>query len=84
MDNYFKKGYNTKSIIAFVLGVLSLIIPILGLILGMAAVLVANSLLRGSHPYNGTDKGLAVAGKVCGFIVTLFYALLILYYVLYF
>ncbi|WP_068613458.1 hypothetical protein [Paenibacillus tuaregi] len=84
MDQFIKRGYNPKSVISLVLGILSLVIPFFGLLLGMVAVVVANSVLRNNNAGYGADNGLAMAGKICGVLTTLFYALLLLYYVLYF
>ncbi len=69
---------NGKSIAALVLGILSVIIPYVGFILGILAIIFGKLSLNEVKRRGDGGKGLAVAGLVCGIIGTAIYALIIL------
>ncbi|MCM3174298.1 DUF4190 domain-containing protein [Paenibacillus sp. MER 99-2] len=70
---------NGKSIAALVLGILSIMIPYIGFIIGIVAIIFAALSLKEINVRMEQGKGLAVAGLVCGIIGTLIYALIILF-----
>lgn len=77
MDNYSGQPYtNGKSIAALVLGVVSLIIPLLGALVGIAAFSFAGVALREIRYRGGDGRGMAIAGLVCGIVATVLYGLL--------
>lgn len=67
---------NGKSVAALVLGILSLLIPLLGAFVGIAAFSFAGVALREIKYRGGTGRGLAVAGLVCGILAAVIYAVL--------
>nr|WP_082560348.1 MULTISPECIES: DUF4190 domain-containing protein [Paenibacillus] len=73
---------NGKSIAALVLGILSIMIPYIGFVIGIVAIIFAALSLKEINARMEQGKGLAVAGLVCGIIGTLIYALIILFVIL--
>ncbi|RUT35990.1 DUF4190 domain-containing protein [Paenibacillus zeisoli] len=73
---------NTKSIVSVVLGICSLLVPYLGSVLGIVAIICA--ILSFKEIRRGEEKGrtLSVAGLVCGIVGTVFYAIQILLFIL--
>lgn len=69
---------NGKAIAALVLGILSLVIPYVGLILGIIAIVFASKAMREVSRTNEGGRGMAIAGLVCGIIGTALYAIVIL------
>ncbi|MGF7046962.1 putative membrane protein [Paenibacillus sp. DS2015] len=68
---------NGKSITALVLGVLSIILPYIGLLIGIMAIIFASLSLKELKYKNEQGRGLAVAGLVCGIVGTALYAIII-------
>jgi len=69
---------NGKSIAALVLGILSIMIPYVGIILGIMAIIFSSLSLKELKRRYEQGKGLAIAGLVCGIIGTIIYGLLII------
>jgi len=72
---------NSKSIAGFVLGVLSIIVPYIGFLLGIVAVILSALSLKEIRVRYEQGRGLAIAGLVCGIVGTLLYAILILFFI---
>ncbi|MCJ8012405.1 DUF4190 domain-containing protein [Paenibacillus sp. KQZ6P-2] len=69
---------NGKAIGALVLGILSLVIPYLGFILGIIAIVLASLAFKEIKRRSEGGRGLAVGGLVCGIVGTSLYGILIL------
>ncbi|MDT9720950.1 DUF4190 domain-containing protein [Paenibacillus sp. ClWae2A] len=69
---------NSKSIAALVLGILSVMVPYLGFLIGIVAIIFASISLKEIKLRMEQGKGLAIAGLVCGIIGTAIYAIIIL------
>lgn len=69
---------NGKSIAAMVLGILSLIIPYIGLIFGIIAIVMASLSFKEIRRTGEQGRGMAVAGLVCGIIGTALYTIILL------
>ena len=69
---------NGKAIAALVLGIVSLIIPYIGLIIGIIAIVYAKKAFVEIELNKDGGKGLAIAGLVCGIVAVSLYAILIL------
>ncbi|MDQ0722428.1 putative membrane protein [Paenibacillus sp. W4I10] len=68
---------NSKSIAALVLGILSIMIPYVGLLIGIVAIIIASVSLKEIKNRMEQGRGLAIAGLVCGIISVALYLLLI-------
>ncbi|MEK3773877.1 DUF4190 domain-containing protein [Paenibacillus sp. FSL K6-4396] len=69
---------NSKSIVSLVLGILSVTIPYVGILIGIAAIIFASLAFKEIRVRMEQGRGLAIAGLVCGIIGTAIYVLLIL------
>jgi len=67
---------NGKSITALVLGILSVITPYIGLLLGITAIIFASLSFKELKYKNEQGHGLAIAGLVCGIVGTAIYAII--------
>lgn len=72
---------NTKSVVSLVLGILSIIIPYLGFLIGIVAIVFASLSFKEIRMRMEQGKGLAVAGLVCGIIGTAIYAIIAVFFV---
>ncbi|MFD0960825.1 DUF4190 domain-containing protein [Paenibacillus chungangensis] len=72
---------NGKAITALVLGILAIIIPYLGFIIGIVAIIFASLAFKEIKQRQEQGRGLAIAGLVCGIIGTAIYAVIILIFV---
>ncbi|WP_018750964.1 DUF4190 domain-containing protein [Paenibacillus sanguinis] len=70
---------NGKSIASLVLGILSVIIPYFGFILGIIAIVLSSLSFREIKRTNEQGKGLGIAGLVCGIIGTVLYGIILLF-----
>lgn len=68
---------NGKSIGALVLGILSLMIPFVGFLLGIIAIILASISFKEIRIRYEQGKGMAIAGLVTGILGTLFGLILI-------
>jgi Domain of unknown function (DUF4190) len=73
---------NGKAITALVLGILSLVIPYLGFIIGIVAIVFAK-LAKDEIKRTGDEgRGLATAGLVTGIIGTALYSIIIILFII--
>ena len=63
-----KTETNSKSIISLIFGILSILIPLVGLILGILGIVTSRNATREIAVTNENGKGLAVAGLTCSII----------------
>jgi hypothetical protein len=70
---------NGKSIAALVMGILSIMIPYLGFLIGIVAIIFASISLKEIKLRMEQGRGLAIAGLVCGIIGTAIYAIIFLF-----
>lgn len=75
---------NGKSITALVLGICSLFIPCLGLLAGIAGIIVSALSFKELKKTGEQGRGLSVAGLVCSILGTLFWAVLFIFYLVIF
>ena len=73
---------NGKAIAALVLGILSIVVPYIGLIFGIIAIILAAISFKEIRLRYEQGRGLAIAGLVCGIIGTIIYAVIIVLVVL--
>jgi len=69
---------NNKSIVALVLGILSLAVPYIGFVIGIVAIVFASLSFKEIKRTQEQGRGLAIAGLVCGIVGTAIYAILLL------
>jgi len=74
---------NGKSIAALVLGILAIVIPYIGLLFGIIAIIFSTLALKEIRIRQDQGRGLAIAGLVCGIIGTIIYAILILLFIIF-
>ncbi|PYZ97493.1 hypothetical protein CR205_02535 [Alteribacter lacisalsi] len=60
-----KERKNRKAVWSLVLGILSLVLPYMGLLAGVAGIFTANRALREIEAGRGSGKYVAFAGKLC-------------------
>lgn len=70
---------NGKSIAGFVLGILSIVVPYIGFLFGIIAIILCTLSLKEIRLRYEQGRGLAIAGLVCGIVGTLIYAILIFF-----
>lgn len=73
---------NGKAIASLVLGISSIVIPYIGFILGIVAIVFSTLAFKEIKKTNEQGKGLTVAGLVCGIIGTALYAIILLFLVI--
>ena len=69
---------NSKAIVALVLGILSIVIPYIGLLFGIVAIVFASMAFKEIRLRQEQGRGMAVAGMVCGIIGTAIYGIILL------
>lgn len=69
---------NGKAIAALVLGICAILLPYIGFIIGIVAIIIAAISLKEIARKQEQGKGLAIAGLVCGIIGTSIYTILLL------
>lgn len=74
---------NGKSIAALVLGILSIVVPYIGLLFGIVAIILAAISLKEIRNRYEQGRGMAIAGLVCGIVGTIIYAILILFIIIF-
>ncbi|MEW9699243.1 DUF4190 domain-containing protein [Paenibacillus sp. SI8] len=80
----FTPPTNGKSIAAMVLGILSIIIPYIGFILGIIAIVFSRIAAKEIKQRGEQGKGYATTGLVCGIVGTALYAIIIVVLVIIF
>jgi len=73
---------NGKAIAALVLGILSIVIPYVGLIIGIVALAIASMAFKEIKQTGDRGYGMAIAGLVCGIVGTAIYGFILLLVVL--
>lgn len=73
---------NSKSIAALVLGIYSIVIPYIGFLFGIIAIILSAISLKEIRTRYEQGKGMAIAGLVCGIVGTFLYAILILIFII--
>ncbi|ULO04683.1 DUF4190 domain-containing protein [Paenibacillus sp. 19GGS1-52] len=73
---------NGKSIAALVLGILSIVLPYIGLLFGIIAIIFSAISLKEIRMRNEQGRGMAIAGLVCGIVGTILYAVIIVLIIL--
>ncbi|WP_397538537.1 DUF4190 domain-containing protein [Rummeliibacillus pycnus] len=68
---------NSKSIASLIMGILSIFIPLAGLILGIVGIILSNISLKEMKVSSENGKGLAVSGMVCGIVGVCIHIILI-------
>lgn len=70
---------NGSAIAALVLGILSVVIPYVGFIIGIIAIVISSKALKQIPPHApGGARGMAIAGLVCGIVGSALYGLIVL------
>ncbi|MFD1175188.1 DUF4190 domain-containing protein [Paenibacillus puldeungensis] len=73
---------NGKSIASLVLGILSIMLPYIGFILGIVAIVFSTISFKELKKSNDQGKGMSIAGLVCGIVGTVLYGLIILFVII--
>lgn len=73
---------NGKSITSLVLGVLSIVVPYIGFLLGIVAIVFASLSFKELKRTGEQGKGLSIAGLVCGIVGTAIYGIILFILVL--
>lgn len=73
---------NGKSVVALVLGILSIATPYIGFFLGIVAIIFASLSFKEIKITQEKGHGLSVAGMVCGIIGTVIYGLIFLFIII--
>lgn len=68
MNRVEKSQTNSKSVIALTLGVLSIVIPYIGLLLGVIGVVVSRKATKEIAGTNESGSGLAASGLICSVV----------------
>jgi NADH:ubiquinone oxidoreductase subunit 6 (subunit J) len=68
---------NGKSIAAMVLGILSIVIPYVGFVIGIIAIVLSSLSLKEIKRTGEQGRGMAIAGLVCGIVGTALYAVIL-------
>ncbi|GGH88513.1 putative membrane protein [Pullulanibacillus pueri] len=69
---------NGKSIAALVLGICSIVLPWVGLIIGIVGIVLASQSIKTIKQTNENGYGMAVAGLVCSIVGVCIYGIIIL------
>ncbi|WP_410771801.1 DUF4190 domain-containing protein [Fontibacillus sp. BL9] len=73
---------NGKSIASLVLGILSIVIPYVGFLMGIVAIVFASLSFKELKRTGEQGRGLSIAGLVCGIIGTAIYGIILLLLIL--
>lgn len=74
---------NSKAITAMVLGILSLLVPFVGIVLGIIAIILGLKAMKEVPPNTpGGARGMALTGLICGIVGLTIYALYLIISVL--
>ncbi|NEW07579.1 DUF4190 domain-containing protein [Paenibacillus sp. SYP-B3998] len=73
---------NGKAIASMVLGILSIVIPYIGFILGIIAIVFSRIAAKEIRLRGDQGRGFATTGLVCGIIGTALYAIIIAIFVI--
>ncbi|MFD9627128.1 DUF4190 domain-containing protein [Peribacillus muralis] len=78
------KRSNSKAIVTLILGVLSLLTPVIGIILGVLGLVFASRSKTEMKLTGETGNGLVTAGKICSVIGIILNVLAILIFIVFF
>ncbi|MDR4926277.1 DUF4190 domain-containing protein [Peribacillus simplex] len=78
------KQSNSKAIVALIMGVLSLLIPFIGIILGILGLIFASKSKQEIKLTGESGNGLVTAGKVCSIIGIILNVIVILIFLVFF
>lgn len=84
MNMVGKNQMNSKSVIALTLGVLSIVIPYIGLILGVIGVVVSRKASKEIAKTHEGGSGLATSGLICSVVGMIIQSLAVVGIILYF
>lgn len=79
-----KSQTNSNSVISLPLGILSILIPLIGLILGIVGVVFSRKALKEIGETNENGRGLAIFGMICSVIGIAVHFFGLLGFILYF
>lgn len=79
-----KNQTNNNSVISLTLGILSMLIPFIGLILGISGIIFSSKAVKEINTTNANGRGLATAGLICSIVGIILQILAILGYIAYF
>jgi len=79
---YMAKKTNTKSIVALILGVASIMLPYIGFFIGIAGIIVSSLSLKEFKQRPEDGKGLAISGLVTSIIGTVLYGIIFLIFII--
>lgn len=63
-----KTETNSNSIISLTLGILSIIVPFIGLVLGIIGVVLSRKATKEIAKRNESGRGLAISGLICSIV----------------
>lgn len=69
---------NNKSIVSLTLGILAIIVPYIGIILGIIGIFISSKSIIEIERSNERGEGLAITGRVCSIVGICFQFLLII------
>ncbi|WP_330502664.1 DUF4190 domain-containing protein [Peribacillus frigoritolerans] len=76
------KKTNNKSIVSLTLGILSILVPYIGLILGIIGIVISSKSIVEIEESNEKGRGLATSGRVCSIVGVCFQLILIFFLIL--
>lgn len=74
---------NGKAIASMILGILSIVTPYIGLILGIIGIIFARKSFREINEHHQNGKGMAIAGLTTSIVGLCLYALILVFYTLF-
>ncbi|MFD6443343.1 DUF4190 domain-containing protein [Peribacillus sp. NPDC060186] len=78
------KQSNSKAIVSLIMGVLSVLIPFIGIILGILGLIFASKSKQEMAKSGESGKGLLTAGKVCSIIGIILNVIMIIIFLVFF
>lgn len=69
---------NGKAVTALVLGILSIVVPYIGFILGIIAIIFGKNAMAEIRSTHESGHGLALTGLICGIVGVAIYGLIII------
>lgn len=79
---YLAPKTNGKSIAAMVLGILSIVVPYIGLIIGIVGIVFSSLSLKEIKRTGEQGRGMAIAGMVTSIIGTVLYAIILFFIII--
>ena len=77
-----KTETNSKSIVSLIFGILSFLVPLVGLVFGVFGLVISRKATREIVATNESGKGLAVAGLICSIVGIGLQVIMILFFIL--